>query len=84
MTDDQRPFVLVIDDVPEVAEIVCLYLERLGLEGVHAQNAHAAFGVLAERTPAMIILDIGMPVISGWEFLRLMRERGGDQNIPVA
>lgn len=79
----KKPFVLVVEDVGEVAEIVQLYLQRLGAESHHAPDAQAALTFLESRLPDVIILDIGMPIMSGWEFLEIVRNQEDKADIPV-
>ena len=84
MSKDQAPTALVVEDVHEVAEIVRLFLRRLGIESHHADSAAAAHTYLQDHHPAFIVLDIGMPIVSGWEFLEQMREHEDKRDIPVA
>jgi CheY-like chemotaxis protein len=82
--DDHNPTALVVEDVQEVAEIVQLFLRRLGIQSHHADSAQAAKTYLEDHRPAFIILDIGMPIVSGWEFLQSIRTQDGLNDIPVA
>jgi CheY-like chemotaxis protein len=84
MPDEQPPVALVIEDVIEVAEVVQLYLERLGVVSHHAKDAKSALAYLKTHQPAFIILDIGMPVISGWDLLDIMRDDDDIPPVPIA
>lgn len=74
---------LVVEDVQEVAFVVQLYLERLSLKTEQVGTALAALESLEKQPPDLIILDIGMPEMSGWEFLELLKQRGLAQDVPV-
>jgi two-component system response regulator RegX3 len=65
--------VLIIEDVKEMAELVTLYLEREGLEIRAVESAEDALGVLEAWQPDLIILDLNLPGMDGYEFLRLWR-----------
>jgi two-component system response regulator RegX3 len=65
--------VLIIEDVKEMAELVSLYLEKEGLEIRAAESAEDALKVLEAWQPDLIILDLNLPGMDGYEFLRLWR-----------
>jgi DNA-binding response OmpR family regulator len=71
--------VCVIDDDPKLREIVVFGLREAGLECTEAAGASEALQLLAKGgSPRfdLILLDIMMPEMSGWEFLAALRERG--------
>jgi two-component system response regulator MprA len=75
------PSILVVDDDEPVRDAV----ERgLGLHGyavIGAADAEAAFGVVAKRRPDLLVLDIGLPGISGIELCRRLRDV--DVDVPI-
>ncbi|WP_285565630.1 response regulator transcription factor [Streptomyces sp. RTGN2] len=76
-----RPEVLVVDDDPGVREALGL---GLGLEGFTvrlAKDGRAALAQVAERLPAVIVLDVTMPGLSGIEVVRSLRTQG--RTLPV-
>ncbi|MEV0579462.1 MULTISPECIES: response regulator transcription factor [unclassified Streptomyces] len=76
-----RPEVLVVDDDPGVREALGL---GLGLEGFTvrlAEDGRAALAQVAERLPAVIVLDVTMPGLSGIEVVRSLRTQG--RTLPV-
>lgn len=69
------PKVLVVDDDPDIRELLCAVLEDEGWETRPAANGKAALGVLEGWTPDLVLLDLMMPVMDGWTFALRMRER---------
>ena len=65
-----RPCVLVVDDDPDILATVEQILAVEGYEVLGACNGAEALAVLDDRRPAVIILDLMMPVMDGWEFRR--------------
>jgi len=61
--------VLVVEDVVELSDLVSLYLSREGLDVRAVETAEAALGILAEFDPDIILLDINLPGMDGFEFL---------------
>jgi len=79
-----RPVALVIEDNDRAAELVRLQLEPEGLEVVRAATAREGLGLLAQREPAVIILDIMLPDMDGWELLARIKQPGSrSARIPV-
>jgi CheY-like chemotaxis protein len=62
--------ILVIDDDESIRQIVRLCLTDEGYEVVEASNGQVALELLAEFQPGLILLDLRMPVMDGWEFAR--------------
>lgn len=65
---------LLVDDDTALLEILGSYLRRGGNEVRTATSGAAALAALAERPPDLIVLDVTMPVMDGWEVLRKIRE----------
>ncbi|MBK8012409.1 MAG: response regulator [Deltaproteobacteria bacterium] len=67
--------VLVVDDEPEILNLLVPYIRKLGYAVSEAQDGdHALEKILTER-PNVVILDVMMPGLSGWEISRYVRER---------
>src|SRR5918999_1765694 len=69
--------VLVVEDEPTIAEIVCRYLARAGYSARSAGDGLAAVAAAASRRPDLIVLDIMLPGIDGLEVMRRIRADGG-------
>jgi DNA-binding response OmpR family regulator len=66
--------VLIVDDEPNIREVVGLYLRRDGHEVISATDGEEALEVYSECEPDLVILDLMLPRISGFEVCRRMRE----------
>ena len=79
----QGPLVLIVDDDERVREYVRVNLEMEGYAVREAGSAEEGLGVLEEVSPDLILLDVMMPEVDGWEMLRRVQERHGVGAIPV-
>src|SRR5213082_2120378 len=79
----QGPVVLIVDDDERVREYVRVNLEMEGYSVREAGSADEGLGVLEEVSPDLILLDVMMPKVDGWEMLRRVQERHGIDSIPV-
>ncbi|MEE8311640.1 MAG: response regulator [Candidatus Binatia bacterium] len=75
--------VLVVDDSPEVREVARRALEQQGWMVSEAENGRAGLDRLAERRPSLILLDLMMPVMDGFEFVMEVRKRDDWRSIPI-
>jgi len=79
----QGPLVLIVDDDPRVREYVPVNLEMEGYAVREASSAEEGLAVLEEVSPDLVLLDVMMPEVDGWEMLRRLQERHGVGAIPV-
>jgi excisionase family DNA binding protein len=79
----QGPVVLIVDDDERVREYVRVNLEMEGYSVREAGSADEGLEVLEEVSPDLVLLDVMMPEVDGWEMLRRVRERHGIDAIPV-
>jgi excisionase family DNA binding protein len=77
------PLVLIVDDDERVREYVRVNLEMEGYTVREAGNADEGLAVLEEVSPDLVLLDVMMPEVDGWEMLRRVQERHGVGAIPV-
>jgi excisionase family DNA binding protein len=77
------PPVLVVDDDAGMRELVRLQLEREGYAVEEAASAAEGLASIEARRPELILLDVMMPHVDGWEMLRQIQERYGVGSIPV-
>lgn len=70
MAQDRPSTVLVVDDDPEILSLVALVLEEEGYDVQTAADGAEALALLQRRRPNLILLDMKMPVMNGWEFAR--------------
>ncbi|HVH40751.1 MAG TPA: response regulator [Labilithrix sp.] len=69
--------VLIVEDDASLRELLAMMLEGEGLSVETAANGKEALEVLARRPPGVILLDMRMPIMDGWQFCREMDRRGG-------
>jgi CheY-like chemotaxis protein len=74
--------VLVVDDDPDLVEVILLVLRGAGYAARSAANGKQALEAVKARKPALILLDMLMPVMDGWQFARELRA-GWGQEVPV-
>jgi excisionase family DNA binding protein len=77
------PLVLVVDDDPQVREVVRVNLEMEGYAVVEAGDAEEGLKAVEADAPDLILLDVMMPQVDGWEMLRRVQEQHGIGSIPV-
>lgn len=80
---ENSPLILLVEDDPGIAKVTTLILQRGGARVVHHNNGHDALMYLQSHTPDMIITDVSMPSMSGWQFLEQMQENPAQMNIPI-
>src|SRR4051794_5076508 len=68
--------VLVVDDEPDIALICRLALTLAGFDVTERDNGEDALTYLAEHTPDVVLLDLRLPDLSGWEVLDRLRDDG--------
>ena len=73
MTESMQ--VLVVDDDPDVRELLDDYLSEQGYEVISADSAATAREILEDRTPSVVLLDVGLPGVDGLSLARHIRER---------
>ena len=76
MNTDSRT-VLLIDDDEDLLDVVTLALADEGYHAVTAPNGAAAFVLISQARPALILLDVLLPIIDGRDFIRTYRETPG-------
>lgn len=72
-----RHRVLIVDDYPDAAEATCMLFTRLGHQCRCAINGEHALDEARAFLPDIVILDIGLPDLSGYEVARTLRQRQG-------
>ncbi len=71
---DSGKKILVVDDNPQILEMLTTRLEKRGYNVVTAEDGEAALECVAQEHPALIVLDIMMPKKNGWEVARAVRQ----------
>jgi DNA-binding response OmpR family regulator len=80
---DHKPRILVVEDHPLIAELVETRLRIEGMEPVRCPGGREAMAALSSQAVDLVILDIMMPDIDGYEVLRHIRQNPGTATLPV-
>ena len=75
--------ILVVDDEPGIRDLLVEVLQDEGYTAAAAHNGQEALESLATERPALVLLDIMMPILDGRQVLRQMRERPDWRDIPI-
>jgi CheY-like chemotaxis protein len=67
--------IVVVDDHPDAADIACMLLQALGQRCRAATTGARALEVIAEAPADIVVIDIGLPDISGYDVARALRKR---------
>jgi CheY-like chemotaxis protein len=70
VTDNKRPVIVSVEDEEGIYELLRLTMEPLPLDFHHAFNGHDAIELITRVKPNLIILDIGLPDMNGWDVLK--------------
>jgi two-component system OmpR family response regulator len=83
-TSDTEPRVLVVDDEEHITELVAMGLRYNGFEVERAASGRAALAAVEAHRPDLIVLDVMLPDLDGFEVARRLRADGGEvTRIPV-
>ncbi len=78
MVDDvsemKREKILVVDDEPDTVAMIQFILEQNGYEVISAENGYEALGAAIAEIPDLIILDVLLPKLNGYEVSRIIKE----------
>jgi len=79
----RKPIVLLVDDYPDAREMYAEYLEFSGFEIVQAGNGVEAIERANDSHPDVILMDLSLPVMDGWEATRRLKADDRTKHIPV-
>jgi two-component system alkaline phosphatase synthesis response regulator PhoP len=80
---NRTPTILVADDEEDVRELVTYRLSRSGYQVIGAADGEEAFELAAQREPDLMVLDVMMPKLDGYELTRRVRAEAALRSIPV-
>jgi len=69
-----EPSVLIVEDDPDLARVMTTALQRRGLKTLHTTSGREALRLCRQREPSLIVLDLGLTDIDGFEVVRSLRE----------
>ncbi|HEX8876609.1 MAG TPA: diguanylate cyclase [Phycisphaerales bacterium] len=82
-TSGSRSRVLVVDDSPDVHRLLRARLKQEEIEIISAESGGVGLEEVAKQRPSLVLLDLDMPGMDGFEFLRKMKEDAATHHIPV-
>jgi two-component system KDP operon response regulator KdpE len=74
MSQPNKPLVLVVDDEPQIRRLLTVTLEANAYQVLAAATGQEGLALAAQHRPAVVVLDLGLPDLSGLEVLRRLRE----------
>jgi CheY-like chemotaxis protein len=80
---DQKPKVLVVDDNPQNLELILAYLEDVDCQSMAAEGGQQALEIIKTTPPDLVLLDVMMPKISGFEVCKRIKSNPASADIPV-
>ncbi len=75
--------ILVVDDEPDIVRVVVKIMESRGHNVSTAPDGHAALEAVRERSPDVIILDLNLPKMDGFEVCKRLKSDDATKHIPV-
>lgn len=78
-----RPHILLVDKAPAELEVVGSQLQKLGYFVAYASDGMRAMALARAKTPALIVLDLFLPGIDGFELCRILRSEPATETVPI-
>ncbi len=75
--------ILVVDDEKDIAELIAFNLEQEGFNVFRAGGGEEAMSMIRSKEPDLVILDLMMPGLSGFDVCRLVRKNVATENLPI-
>lgn len=72
---NEKPVILIADDDPDLRSLVRLHIELLDCVVLEANDGENALEAILVEQPDLVILDVMMPKLTGWEILRYIRSK---------
>jgi two-component system cell cycle response regulator DivK len=83
MNDQNAPLILVVDDYQDAREMYAEYLQFSGFRVAEARNGNEAVEKAFELKPNLILMDLSLPGMDGWEATRRLKADDATKHIPV-
>jgi CheY-like chemotaxis protein len=80
---DARPKILVVDDDESFRELIRVHLGNAGYEAMMAEDAVAAGHLIVQERPALVLIDVRMPYMDGYEFATALKADPQTRDIPI-
>ena len=83
MTQQDSPLILVVDDYQDAREMYAEYLQFSGFRVAEARNGNEAVTQALSLRPDLILMDLSLPGMDGWEATRVLKADDRTRHIPV-
>ena len=83
MVDPDGPTLLVVDDEPEINKLVARIFEKRGYRVNSALDGAEALASVKRERPDLLILDLNLPKVDGWEVCRQLKSDPATRSIPI-
>jgi len=83
MTDQNSPLILVVDDYQDAREMYAEYLQFSGFRVAEARNGNEAVAQAFALKPDLILMDLSLPGMDGWEATRQLKADASTRHIPI-
>ena len=83
MSDATQPLILVVDDYQDAREMYAEYLQFSGFRVAEARNGNEAVSQALELKPDLILMDLSLPGMDGWEATRVLKADDRTRHIPI-
>ena len=83
MNQSQSPLILVVDDYQDAREMYAEYLQFSGFRVAEARNGNEAVAQAFSLRPDLILMDLSLPGMDGWEATRVLKSDDRTKHIPV-
>ncbi len=83
MTEESTKMILCIEDDQEMIDLIRLILRRRGFEILGANSGKEGLEIIRKDHPDLVLLDLMMPEMDGWEVYQQMKADEATKNIPV-
>jgi CheY-like chemotaxis protein len=83
MKEQTLATILVVEDNEASRDVIARRLERRGYGGLLAVDGQQAVAVARAALPELILMDLGLPGIDGWDATRLLKREAATQHIPI-
>jgi CheY-like chemotaxis protein len=79
----ERPLVLIVEDQPDLRHLYAQELSMSGFDVIEAENGVDAIAHTTARDPDVVLMDLSLPVLDGWEATRRLKSDERTAHIPV-
>ncbi|SFP72690.1 hybrid sensor histidine kinase/response regulator [Hydrogenimonas thermophila] len=80
---NSKPYILAVDDIPSTLEVLTMALNETNIKVVCTGSGIEALKIINDKTPDLILLDILMPKMNGFEVCKYLKSKHKTKNIPI-